>query len=68
MLNRARSGCRVDRDAADAEFQRMRDLVDQNPDNWRPWFNLATAYDAAGDRKRARESMRHAWDLYSGAA
>ncbi len=46
----------------------MRDLVDQNPDNWRPWFNLATAYDASGDRKRARESMRHAWDLYSGAA
>ncbi|MFZ1362572.1 MAG: hypothetical protein WAS05_06515 [Candidatus Nanopelagicales bacterium] len=58
-------GGRVDREAADAEFQRMRILVDQNPDDWRPWFNLATAYDAAGDRKRAREAMRHAWDLYS---
>lgn len=57
-------GGRVDRDAADAEFRCMRELVDQDPDNWRPWFNLATAYDAAGDRKRAREAMRHAWTLY----
>lgn len=58
-------GGRVDRDAADAEFERMLELVDQDSNNWRPWFNIATAYDAAGDRKRARESMRHAWELYS---
>lgn len=57
-------GGRVDREAADAEFERMRGVVESDPNNWKPWFNLATAYDAAGDRKRARESMRHAWALY----
>lgn len=58
-------GGRVDRAAADAEFGRMRVLVEQDPDSWKPWFNLASAYDAAGDRTRARETMRYAWELYS---
>lgn len=57
-------GGRVDRDAADAEFMQLKSIVESNPTNWRHWFNLATAYDAAGDRKRARSAMRHAWELH----
>lgn len=31
-----------------------------DPTDWRSWFRVAAAYDAAGDRKRARAAMRHA--------
>ena len=62
-LPRRPSG-RVDRGAADAEFVRMREQAEANPDDWRTWFRLALAYDAAGDRTRAREAARHALDLH----
>lgn len=61
-LPRRPSG-RIDRDAADAAFAGVRDQLDSDPQNWRRWFHLATAYDAAGDRRRAREAMRHALAL-----
>ena len=32
--------------------------------DWRSWFRLALAYDAAGDRTRAREAARHALALH----
>ena len=38
------------------------------PDDWRSWFRLSCAYDAAGDRKRARASMRDAVRLFQGNA
>ncbi|MGO1396808.1 MAG: tetratricopeptide repeat protein [Brevibacterium yomogidense] len=53
-------GGRIVREAADAEFERYRAETDTAPDDWRSWFRLSCAYDAAGDRKRARESMRRA--------
>jgi hypothetical protein len=58
-LPRRPSG-RVDRAAADARFATMRTAVQEEPESWRAWFRLALAYDAAGDRTRAREAARHA--------
>jgi Flp pilus assembly protein TadD len=37
------------------------------PDDWAAWFRLGTAYDAAGDRRRARAAVRHALQLHSAA-
>ena len=54
---------RVDRAAADTQFERMREEAERAPDSWRAWFRLALAYDAAGDRTRARAAARHAVDL-----
>jgi cytochrome c-type biogenesis protein CcmH/NrfG len=62
-LPRRPSG-RVDRAAADEQFARMREQAEANPDDWRSWFRLALAYDAAGDRARAREAARHAVALH----
>lgn len=56
-LPRTASG-RVDREAADAVFQLRRADVEASPEDWRAWFRLALAYDAAGDRKRARAAAR----------
>ena len=58
-LPRTPSG-RIARDAADALFQTARSELDADPDNWRRWYRLARAYDYAGDRSRARETMRKA--------
>ena len=63
-LPRRPSG-RVDRGAADAQFAQMRDEAEANPDDWRVWFRLALAYDAAGDRTRARAAARHAVALHA---
>ncbi|PRY42542.1 tetratricopeptide repeat protein [Umezawaea tangerina] len=63
-LPRRPSG-RVDRDAADTYFEQRRTETEAEPDNWRSWFRLAQAYDLAGDRARARETMRKAIELYS---
>ena len=62
-LPRRPSG-RVDRGAADEQFQRMRAETEARPDDWRTWFRLSLAYDAAGDRTRAREAARHALQLH----
>jgi hypothetical protein len=56
-------GGRIDRAAADAEFEKYRAEASAAPDEWKSWFNLSCAYDAAGDRKRARENMRKAIGL-----
>ena len=57
-------GGRIVRAAADAEFERYRVEAEAAPEDWRSWFRLACAYDAAGDRKRARASMRDAVKLF----
>jgi hypothetical protein len=54
---------RVDRDAADAWFDQRKAELDAAPEDWRRWYRLAYAYDLAGDRRRARESMREALRL-----
>ena len=51
---------RVDRAAADAVFPRYRDAVEAAPDDWRTWYRLGLAYDACGDRRRARWAIRQA--------
>jgi hypothetical protein len=61
-LPRRPSG-RVDRDAADAWFDERKAEVDAEPADWRRWYRLAYAYDLAGDRRRARETMRYALRL-----
>ncbi|MFJ7215477.1 tetratricopeptide repeat protein [Amycolatopsis sp. NPDC098790] len=61
-LPRRPSG-RVDRDAADAWFEQRRAEVEADQENWRTWYKLAYAYDIAGDRRRARETMKKAVEL-----
>jgi len=62
-LPRRPSG-RIERDAADALFARVRTEVEGDPDDWRRWYRLARAYDYAGDRRRAREAMKTAVELH----
>ena len=66
-LPRMPSG-RIQREAADALFQTTRAELDADPDNWRRWYRLARAYDYAGDRSRARETMRRAVELQNAEA
>jgi hypothetical protein len=55
---------RIVREAADLEFEKYRAEAEAAPGDWRSWFRLSCAYDAAGDRKRARASMRDAVRLF----
>lgn len=57
-------GGRIIREAADKEFEKYRAEAEADPDNWRSWFRLSCAYDAAGDRKRARATMRKAIKMH----
>jgi cytochrome c-type biogenesis protein CcmH/NrfG len=54
---------RVDRAAADALFPAYQADAEAHPDDWRAWFRLALAYDASGDRRRARWATRRAIKL-----
>ncbi|HYO01957.1 MAG TPA: hypothetical protein VET27_08735 [Mycobacterium sp.] len=58
-LPRRPSG-RIEREAADELFDTVRTEVENEPDDWRRWYRLARAYDYAGDRGRARETMKKA--------
>ncbi|MCW2498328.1 MAG: hypothetical protein JWN87_4 [Frankiales bacterium] len=51
---------RVDRDAADALFAVRKEEAEAAPEDWRVWFKLAIAYDAAHDPQRGRRAMRQA--------
>lgn len=55
---------RIVREAADLEFEKYRAEAQEAPEDWRSWFRLSCAYDASGDRKRARASMRDAVRLF----
>jgi hypothetical protein len=57
---------RIVREAADLEFEKYRAETEAAPEDWRSWFRLSCAYDASGDRKRARASMRDAVRLFRG--
>ncbi|WP_414843034.1 hypothetical protein [Leifsonia sp. Root227] len=52
------------RDAADEEFPRYKAEVEAEPESWRAWFRLGLAYDASGDRRRARSALRESIRLY----
>ena len=62
-LPRTPSG-RIVKSAADEDFVQYKEEVEANPESWKSWHRLALAYDASGDRKRARESMRTAIGFY----
>ena len=51
------------RDAADEQFPAAQAAVEAEPGNWHAWLRLGLAYDASGDRKRARGAIRTAIDL-----
>ncbi|MFL4476085.1 hypothetical protein ACIPVK_18995 [Paeniglutamicibacter sp. MACA_103] len=62
-LPRTPSG-RIVKSAADEDFVQYKEEAEANPVSWKSWHRLALAYDAAGDRRRARESMRTAIGFY----
>ncbi len=51
---------RVAREDGAAVFPAYRADVEAHPEDWRAWYRLGLAYDAAGDRRRAREAVRAA--------
>lgn len=51
---------RADPVLADAQFPQYQEAVESQPKSWRAWFRLGLAYDASGDRPRARWATRHA--------
>ncbi|GAA4656171.1 hypothetical protein GCM10025779_19220 [Arthrobacter cryoconiti] len=55
---------RIIRAAADAEFEKYKQQAEEAPGDWRSWFRLSCAYDASGDRKRARKAMRDAVNMF----
>ena len=58
-LPRLPSG-RPEPEAADAQFPVYQAEVEATPESWRAWLRLGLAYDASGDRKRARWATREA--------
>ncbi|WP_353816736.1 hypothetical protein [Agromyces sp. SYSU T00266] len=54
---------RPERSEADAAFPEFRAAVESEPGSWRAWLRLGLAYDAAGDRRRARRAVRRAIEL-----
>ncbi|MCU1425113.1 MAG: hypothetical protein JWM51_1404 [Microbacteriaceae bacterium] len=61
-LPRRPSG-RPDRAAADAQFPAYQSAVEADPGSWRAWLLLGLAYDASGDKSRARWATREAIKL-----
>ncbi len=51
---------RIEREDGDRLFPAYRSDVEAHPDDWRARYRLALAYDAAGDRRRARAAVRTA--------
>jgi hypothetical protein len=61
-------GGRILRAAADAEFPKYQAETEAAPQDWRVWYRLGLAYDASGDRRRARAAMRRAISLHRSGA
>lgn len=57
---------RPERASADAAFHAFRAEAEAEPESWRAWLRLGLAYDAAGDRRRARSAVRQAITLERG--
>ena len=54
---------RPNRAQADEQFARFKAEAEAAPEDWRVWYRLAYAYDVAGDRARARRTMKKAIDM-----
>ncbi|WP_344755975.1 hypothetical protein [Leifsonella bigeumensis] len=64
-LPRRPSG-RIERAAADAAFAQYQAEAEAAPGRWESWYRLGLAYDACGDRRRARGAIRRAIALEGG--
>jgi cytochrome c-type biogenesis protein CcmH/NrfG len=51
------------KESAQQEFERIKSLVSKDLSNWELWFRLGECYEASGDRKLARKSIRKAIKL-----
>ena len=51
------------KESAQVEFERITSQVSQDLSNWELWFRLGECYEASGDRKLARKSIRKAIKL-----
>lgn len=51
---------RVERSAADEVFPKFKAHAEAAPESWEAWYRLGLAYDACGDRRRARGAIRRA--------
>lgn len=51
---------RPNREAAEAAFPQFKKETEENPESWEAWLRLGLAYDACGDRRRARWAVRRA--------
>lgn len=54
---------RVERASATELFPKYKAETEAAPDDWRTWYRLGLAYDASGDRRRARWATRQAIQL-----
>ena len=54
---------RATKQSAMQNFAVQQQRVEADETNYLAWFSLGLAYDAAGDRRRAREAMRKALKL-----
>lgn len=61
-------GGRIDKQAAREAFLPAREQAQAHPQDWKAWYNLAFAYDAAGDRRRARAALRKASGFFRASA
>lgn len=57
-LAEAKPSGRPTKDGSDFDLYKAE--VEASPQSWRAWFRLALAYDASGDRRRARWATRQA--------
>lgn len=62
-LPRLPSG-RIEKEAALSVFDNFKKEAEQDPQKWQSWYRLGLAYDACGDRRRARSSIRNAIRLH----
>jgi hypothetical protein len=61
-----RASGRMERDAADELFARVKAEWEADPTDWRNTYRIARAYDYAGDRGRARAMMKRAVAQFHG--
>ena len=58
---------RADRAQAQKVFEDFAAAAHENPESWQAWLRLGLAYDASGDRRRARWAVRRAIGLSKGS-
>jgi hypothetical protein len=59
-----RASGRPTKESADENFRVFSEIAKADPENWKAVFALSLAYDACGDRPRARKAMAEAMALH----